>query len=45
MLLIPALAGYFLQTVLYRFRYRTLRESGQHVVYRSSLTRLHDADG
>lgn len=38
LLLVPALAGYLLQTVLYRFRYRTLRESGQHVVFRSALT-------
>ena len=38
LLLVPALAGYLLQTVLYQFRYRTLRESGQHVVFRSALT-------
>ena len=38
LLLVPALAGYLLHTVLYRFRYRTLRESGQHVVFRSALT-------
>ena len=38
LLLVPALAGYLLQTQLYFFRYRTLRESGQHVVFRSALT-------
>lgn len=37
-LLVPALAGYLLQTQLNFFRYRTLRESGQHVVFRSALT-------
>lgn len=37
-LLVPAVAGYFLQRVLYQFRFRTLRETGQHVVYRSTLT-------
>lgn len=38
LLLVPALAGYLLQTQLHFFRYRTLRESGQHVVFRSALT-------
>lgn len=38
LLLVPALAGYLLQTQLYFSRYRTLRESGQHVVFRSALT-------
>ena len=37
-LLLPALAGYILQTVLHQFRYRTLRQSGQHVVFRSAVT-------
>ena len=37
-LLVPALAGYFLQIRLNIFRYHTLRESGQHVVFRSALT-------
>lgn len=38
LLLVPALAGYILQTRLHRYRYRTLRESGQHVVFRSAVT-------
>ena len=38
LLLVPALAGYILQTQLHPYRYRTLRESGQHVVFRSALT-------
>lgn len=37
LLLVPALAGYILQTRLHRYRYRTLRESGQHVVFRSAV--------
>lgn len=37
MLLVPALAGYLLQIRMNIFRYRTLRESGQHVVFRSAL--------
>lgn len=38
LLLVPALAGYILQTQLHTYRFRTLRESGQHVVFRSALT-------
>ena len=38
LLLVPALAGYFLQIQLKPFRYRTLRKSGQHLVFRSALT-------
>lgn len=38
LLLVPALAGYLLQVQLNPFRYRTLRESGHHVVFRSALT-------
>ena len=38
LLLVPALAGYFLQIQLKPFRYRTLSESGHHVVFRSALT-------
>lgn len=34
----PALAGYFVQTRMYVFRYDTLRESGHHVFFRSALT-------
>lgn len=37
-LLIPALVGYILQTNLHQYRYRTLRDPGQHVVFRSVLT-------
>lgn len=37
LLLVPALAGYILQTQLHPYRYRTLRESGQHVVFRSAV--------
>lgn len=37
-LLIPALAGYILQTNLHQYRYRTLRDPGQHVVFRSVVT-------
>ena len=37
-LLVPAVPGYFLQRVLYLFRFHALRETGQHVVYRSTLT-------
>ena len=35
---VPDLAGYFLPVQLKPFRYRMLRESGQHVVLRSALT-------
>lgn len=38
LLLMPALAGYFVQTRMYVFRYDTLRESGHHVFFRSALT-------
>ena len=38
LLLMPALAGYFVQTKMYVFRYDTLRESGHHVFFRSALT-------
>ena len=38
LLLVPALAGYLVQTQLHFFRYRTLRESGHHVFFRSGLT-------
>ena len=38
LLLVPALAGYLLQIQVNFFRYRTLRETGQHVVFRSALT-------
>lgn len=37
-LLIPALAGYWVQVSLYQYRYETLRESGHHVVFRAALT-------
>lgn len=37
-LLIPALAGYWVQIRLHSYRYETLRESGHHVVFRSALT-------
>lgn len=37
LLLVPALAGYILQTRVHPYRYRTLRESGQHVVFRSAV--------
>lgn len=37
-LLIPALAGYWVQVRLHSYRYETLRESGHHVVFRSALT-------
>lgn len=38
LLLMPALAGYFVQTRMHVFRYDTLRESGHHVFFRSALT-------
>lgn len=38
LLLVPALAGYLLLTQLNSFRYRALRESGQHVVFEFALT-------
>ena len=38
LLLMPALAGYFVQTRMHVFRYDTLRESSHHVFFRSALT-------
>jgi len=37
LLLVPALAGYFLLKQSHWYRYRTLRESGQHVVFQSAV--------
>lgn len=38
LLLVPALAGYFVQIRMNVFRYDTLRQSGHHVFFRSALT-------